>query len=84
MNREIQVGHTAPQQWMSLAELVMDVEPGDDPGEPLARLVHGRQLRHHLDQCLHAFVAALECGLGHRVLERAGGDRVALLLIRVQ
>ncbi len=58
--------------------------PEIDPGEPLARLVHARQLRHDIDQGLHALVAALERGLGHRVLERAGSDRVALVLVGVQ
>ena len=33
---------------------------------------------------MHALVPALERGLSHRVLERAGSDRVALVLIRIQ
>src|SRR2546423_14250455 len=69
---------------MSLAEVVMNVQPGDDPGEPFARLVHARQLRHDIDQSLDALVRALEPGLSHRVLERTGSDRVALVLIRIQ
>ena len=58
--------------------------PETDPGEPLARLVHARELRHDIDQGLHALVPALERGLGHRVPERAGGDRVALVVVGVQ
>ena len=54
------------------------------PGEPFAGLVHARQLRHHIDQGLHALVAALERGLRHRVPERAGGDRVTLGVVGVQ
>src|SRR3712207_8512866 len=53
-------------------------------GEPSAGLVHGRQLGHHIDQGLGAVVVALERGLGHRVPERAGGDRVALGVVAVQ
>ena len=58
--------------------------PDSDPGEPLAWLVHGRQLRHEVDQGLDARVLALERGLGHRVPQRAGGDRVALVVVGVQ
>ena len=69
---------------MSLAEVVVNVQPGDDPGKPFARLVHARQLRHHIDHSLDALVPALERGLSHRVLEYSGSDRVALVLIRVE
>ena len=81
---EVQVGHAASEQRMSLAEVVANVQPGDHPGEELARLVHLRELRHDLDHRLHALVTALERGLRHRVPERAGSDRMALVLIRVQ
>src|SRR5215211_276369 len=37
-----------------------------------------------IDQGLDALVAALERGLRHRVLERAGSDRVTLGVIRIQ
>ena len=37
---EVQIGHAASEQRVSLAEVVVDVQPGDDPGEPFARLVH--------------------------------------------
>src|SRR5438105_11920441 len=69
---EVQIGHTAPEQGVALTEVVMNVQPGDDPGEPFARLVHARQLRHHIDEGLDALVPALERGLSHRVLKRAG------------
>ena len=41
---EVQIGYPASEQRMALAELVADVQPGDEPGEPSARLVHARQL----------------------------------------
>ena len=46
--------------------------------------VAARKLRHDLDHGLHALVTALERGLSHRVPERAGSNRVALVLIRIQ
>jgi len=57
----------------------MNVQPGDDSGEPFARLVHARQLRHHPDQGLDPLVLALERALSHRVLKRAGSDGVGRL-----
>jgi hypothetical protein len=81
---EVQIWHAAPEQWVSYAEVVVDVQSGDGPGELFARLVHPRQLRHDIDQRPHAFVAALERGLGHCVLERAGSDRVALGVVGIE
>src|SRR5437879_1463252 len=69
---------------MSLAEVVVNVQPADDSGEPFTWLVHARELRDHIDQSLRAIVAALERGLSHRVLERTGGNRVTLVVIRIQ
>jgi hypothetical protein len=62
----------------------VDVEPGDDPREPFARLVHARQLRHDVDQRLRALVLALERRQSHRRLEPAGSDRVTLVVVGVQ
>jgi len=59
---EVQIGHPASEQRMSLAEVVMNVQSGDDPDEPFARLVHACQLRHEIDQRLDALVPALERG----------------------
>jgi hypothetical protein len=81
---QVQIGHAASEQRMSLAEVVVNVQPGPDPDEPPARLVHGRQLRHQIDQGLDALVLALERPQSHRVLEDAGHDRMALILVGVQ
>jgi hypothetical protein len=43
-SHEVQVGHAPSEQRMSLAEVVVNVQPGADSGEPFARLVHARQL----------------------------------------
>src|SRR5919198_2395089 len=29
---QVEIGHAAPEQWMSVTEVVMDVQPGDDSG----------------------------------------------------
>ena len=81
---EVQIGHPASEQGMSLAEVVVDVQPGADPDEPFAGLVHARQLRHQLDQGIHALVSTLEHGQSHGVPKRSGSDRVALVVIRVE
>jgi hypothetical protein len=57
---EVQIGHPASEQGVALAKVVMDVQPGSDRGEPFARLVDARELRHDIDQGLRALVAALE------------------------
>jgi len=81
---EVEVGHAASEQRMSLPEVVVDVEPGDDPREPFARLVHARQLRHDVDQRLRTLVLALERRQSHRLLEPAGSDRVTLVVVGIQ
>jgi len=48
--RDVQIGHPASEQRMSLAEVVVDVQTAEGPDEPLARLVHARELRRHIDQ----------------------------------
>ena len=62
----------------------MDVEPGAPRDEVAARLVHPRQLRDDVDGGLHARVAALQRAEGHRPLDGAGGDRVALGVVAVE
>ena len=76
---EVKIRHAAPEQRMSLTEVVANVQSGNHPGEPFARLVHARQLRHDINQRLHALVPPLERCLGQSVLERPGADRVALM-----
>ena len=58
--------------------------PQPDRDEPLARLVHARELRHDIDHGLHAIVAALERAQRHRVLKDAGDDRMTLGVVGVQ
>jgi hypothetical protein len=65
---QVEIGHATSEQWMSLPEVIVDGEPGHQTGDVLARLLHARQLRHHIDQGLHPIVSALEHGLRHRLL----------------
>ena len=58
--------------------------PSPDADELFARLVHARQLRHDVDEGLHALVAALQGAEGHRLLENPGNDRMALGVVGVQ
>jgi hypothetical protein len=74
----------SPRQRMSLAEVVVGVQPGEDPGKQLARLVHARQLRHDIGQGFHALVRAQERGFSQRVPKHTGGDRVTLVLVGIQ
>src|SRR5215813_9037491 len=41
---EVEIGHATPEQRMSLAEVVANIQTGDHRGEPLARLVHSEEL----------------------------------------
>lgn len=42
---QIEVGHAAADQRMSLAEVVMDAEAGHFGGDPFARLLHAKELQ---------------------------------------
>src|SRR5215468_5619172 len=41
---QVEIGHAAPEQWVSLTEVVTNVQTRHHRGEPLARLVHAQQL----------------------------------------
>src|SRR5262245_57480188 len=46
----VEVGHAAPEQWVPVPEVVVDVQAGDHRGDPGARLVHAQQLGHGVEQ----------------------------------
>jgi len=81
---QVEIGHAAAEQRVSLTEVVVDVEAGDHPGEPLARLVQDQQLRHQVAQGVETRIGAREHCLRHRVLQHASSDRVPLGLVGVQ
>src|SRR5262249_47438208 len=57
---QVKIGHAAPEQRVSRAEVIANVEPRHHGGIPLARLVHLKQLGHGLAQGVRPFVAAVE------------------------
>jgi hypothetical protein len=69
---------------MALAEVVVDVEPGNDPCEVDAGLVHLCQLGDGFDQRHAALVTALKRGHRHRVAERPRRDGMALGVVGVE
>ena len=81
---QVEIGHAAPEQRVSLAEVVMDVQTGHHRGEPLARLVHAEQLGHGLAQGVGAVICAEQRDLRHRVAQHAGSDRVPLGMVRIE
>jgi hypothetical protein len=81
---DVEIGHAASEQRMSLAEVVVNVQAGHHSGEPLARLIHPQQLGHDLAQGVDAFVDNVERDLRHGMAQHTGGDWVALGLVGVQ
>jgi hypothetical protein len=81
---EVEIEHPAPEQRMSLAEIVMNVETGHHRSESSARLVHAEELGHGVAQSLGAVVFAAKNDLRHRVAQHAGGDRVALDVVGIE
>jgi hypothetical protein len=47
---QVEIRHAPPEQRVSLAEFVVDVEAGDHPGDVLARLIHVQQLSQDVAQ----------------------------------
>src|SRR6202022_2375880 len=81
---QVEIGHAAPEQRVSLTEVVMNVQAGHHRGEPLARLVHAQQLGHAVAQGLDTLVRSEERGLRHGVAQHAGSDRVPLAVVGIQ
>ena len=55
---QVEIGHAAPEQRVSLPEVVVDVEPGDHRGDALAGLVHAQHVEHGVAERLAALVDA--------------------------
>jgi len=81
---QVEIGHAAPEQRVSRAEVVPNVQTRHRPGVSLARLVHLEQLGDGLAHRRRPVVAAAERRLRHRGLEHARTDRVALGLARME
>jgi energy-coupling factor transporter ATP-binding protein EcfA2 len=80
----VHVGHAPSEQWVSFAEVVVDVEPGQHRCEAPARLVHAQQLCDVVAQRLMPVVGRAERDLRHDLSEDSRGDRMALGVVRVE
>jgi hypothetical protein len=81
---QVQIGHAAPEQRVSLTEVVMNVQARHHPGEPFARLVHAQQLGDDVAQRIGALAGAAQHVLHQGVALYAGTDRVPLGVVGVQ
>ena len=80
----VEIRHAAPEQRVSLAEVVVDVETGEHPGDAPAWLAHAQQLGHDVSKGLVPVVGPGERDLRHRVVQHAGTDRMAFGVVRVE
>ena len=81
---EVKIGHAASEQWVSLAEIVVDVQTGHHRREPLARLVHPKELGDGVAQCLRTVIFATTNDRRHCVAQHAGSDRMPLGVVGVE
>ena len=81
---QVEVGHPPSEQRVPLAEVVVDVETGDHPGDAAAGLVHAQLVEHGGAEGPAAVVGAGECDLGHGVLQHPGTDRMPFGVVAVQ
>ncbi len=81
---QVEVGHAAAEEWVALAEVVVDVESRLQRSEVHPRLLHHRHLRDGVAQGFGARVDAENRVQGHRVPKGPGGDRVTLRLVGVE
>ena len=81
---QVEVGHAPPEQRVSLAEVVVDVEAAEHRGDARARLVHAQQLGHGVAEGLVAVVGLAERDLRHGVVQHPGADRMPFGVVRVE
>jgi hypothetical protein len=62
----------------------VDVETGEHPGEPPARLVHAQQFGHGVAKGLVAVVRGAERDLRHGVVQHPGRDGMPFGVVGVQ
>ena len=81
---QVEIGHAPSEQRVPLTEVVADVQAGHLPGDPSPRLVHAQELGHDVAQRHRLVVLAAQEHRRHRGAQNAGGDRVALGVVRVE
>jgi hypothetical protein len=81
---QVEVGHAPSEQWVSVSEVVADVEAGEHRGDAPARLVHAQQFGHGVAEGLVTVVGAAERDLRHGVVQHPGTDRMPFGVVGVQ
>jgi hypothetical protein len=81
---QVEIGHSATEQRVPLAEVVMNAQTGPLRDKSSARLVQTQELGNGVAQGLGAVVWAAKRDLRHSVLQYAGSDRVALGVIGIE
>ena len=81
---QVEVGHAPPEQRVSLAEVVVDVESAELRGDARARLVHAQQVRHGVAERLVAVVGPAERHLRHGVAQHPSTDRMPFRVVGVE
>jgi hypothetical protein len=80
---QVEAGHVT-DEGVSLADVVLNVESGEHPGDVSARLVHAEQLGHGVAQGLVTIVGAAERDLCHGVAQDSGTGGVPFGVVGVQ
>ena len=81
---QVEIGHAASEQRVSLAEVVVDVQTEHHRREASARLVRHEELGNGVAQGLRAFVRAAEGDVRHRGAQHAGAGRVTLGVVGIE
>jgi hypothetical protein len=81
---KIEVGHPAPEQLVSLAQIIVEAQSRLHRSYTFARLVRGEELGDYAAQRLGAVVGTVKRNLCHRIPQHAGGDGVVLGVVGIQ
>jgi hypothetical protein len=81
---QVEIGHAASEQRVSLAEVVMKVQTRHHREVLLASRVHLQQFGKHLAQGPATIVTAVDRGERHGVAQHAGTDWVPLGMVGIQ
>ena len=81
---QVEVGHAASKQRMSLAKVVMNIQTAHHCSQAAARLVAHQELGDGVAQGLRAFIRAAQRHMRHGGAQYAGGNRVTLGVVGIQ
>jgi hypothetical protein len=81
---QVKVGHASTEEWVPVAEIVVDIEAGHHGGILFTRLIHLQEFGGDLPCGSRAIIAAHQGDLCQRVPQNLCGDRVALGLVGIE